>query len=90
MATDTVQTSELDSFQRYIDERCGGSLNGHSLSEAIEKYRHYEKQLAALRERLRLSEESAKRDGTLLMTDEVVEARYRKLDAELAEEGITD
>jgi len=65
MATDISNKSELDTFKRYIDERCGGSLNGHSLEEAIEEFRAYQDQLFAMRERLRLSEESAERDGTI-------------------------
>jgi len=90
MATDITNQSELDAFKLYIDERCGGSLNGHSLAEAIGEFREYQQQLTALREKLRLSEESAERDGTILMTDKVVEERYRRLNAELAKEEIID
>lgn len=87
MATDTVVTSELDAFQRYIDERCGGSLNGHSLAESIDEFREYRKQLSAVRERLRLSEESAERDGTRVLTDEIMNETFGRLDAKLDQEA---
>jgi len=82
--------NELDTFKRYIDERCGGSLNGHSLAEAIQEFREYQQQLAALQERLRLSEESAEREGTRVLTDEIMEGIFGRLDAKLDQEGIAD
>ena len=90
MATDITQTSELDAFQRYVEERCGGSLNGHTLAEAIADFREYQRQLAALREKLRLSEESAERDGTRPLTDEIMADTFARLDAELRGEGTVE
>ncbi|NOY29984.1 MAG: hypothetical protein GXP28_07335 [Planctomycetes bacterium] len=90
MATGLLEKSDLDIFKRYIDERCGGSLGRHSLAEAIEKFREYQQQLSALQERLRLSEESAEREGTRPLTDEIMEATFVRLDAKLDQEEIAD
>ncbi len=90
MATELVEKSELDIFKRYIDERCAGSLNGHSLAEAIEKFREYQRQLFSLQERIRLSEESAEREGTRPLTEEIMKETFVRLDAKLDQEGIAD
>ncbi len=90
MAADTVTTSDLDAFKRYIDERCGGSLNGQSLAEAIDDFREYQQQLSALQERLRLSEESAERDGTKPLTEERLNKLCDRWEAELKGEGVLE
>jgi|GEM_PF-6114754 len=90
MATDIVNKSELDAFQRYIDERCGGSLQGHSLTEAIEEFREYQQQLFAVRERLRISEESAEREGTMPLTEKRLNELCDQWKAELKEEGVIE
>lgn len=89
MRTQTL-TTELDEFQRYISERHGGALNGHTLDEAVEEFRLYQAQLAEVQEKVDRSRESAKRDGTIQMTPEIVDERLQQLNNQLANEGITD
>jgi len=90
MATDIFAESELDSFKLYVDDRLGGSLEGQSLAKAIEEFREYQQQLSALRERLRLSEESAEREGTRVLTDQIMEEAFGRLDTKLDQEGMAD
>lgn len=90
MATDITNQSELDAFKRYVDERCGGSLNGKSLEKAIAAFREYQQQLSALQERLRLSEESAERDGTRPLTEERLDEMCDRWEEELKGEGVVE
>jgi len=90
MATNLVDQSELDTFKRYIDERCGGSLPGQSLADAIGEFREYQQQLSAVRERIRLSEESAERDGTRPLTEERLDKLCDQWEAELKDEGVIE
>jgi len=95
MATDTVEKfevekSDLDIFKRYIDERYGGSLHGHSLAKAIEEFREYQRQLSALQERLRLAEASADREGTRALTVERLDKLCNQWESELKEEGVIE
>ena len=78
--------TELDEFQRFIAERHGGTLNGHTLGEAVEEFRLYRAQLSELRTKLEKSAAS----GTLKLTDAFLEERFQQLDKELADEGIKD
>ena len=89
MATDTTQsTDELDAFQRYINERHNGSLNGHTVDEAIAEFREHQRQLADLREKVRESEESAEREGTQPLTKERLDAMLAEEDKKLRAEGV--
>jgi len=90
MATEIVAESELDTFKLFVDEHFGGSLEGHSLAKTIEQFRVYQKQLTALRERLRLSEESAEREGTRVLTEERLNKLCGQWEEELKEEGVIE
>jgi len=85
MATDIQD--ERKAFNRYIDEQCGGTLNGHTLEEALAEFREYQRQLEQLREKLRLSEESAKRDGTHELSEERLDKLCDTWEQELRDEG---
>lgn len=88
MATGTAHTSDLDAFKRYVDERCGGSLEGHSLSEAIAEFRTYQQQLAELQQKLRLSEQSATSEGTQPLSEGRLDEMCDQWEAELRNEGV--
>ncbi len=90
METELVIKSELDVFKCFIDEHCDGSLNGHSLAEAIEDFREYQRQLTSLQEKLRLSDESGDRDGTRVLTDKHLDELCDRWEADLKEEGVIE
>lgn len=87
---ETAVAPELEAFNRYVVERLGGSLGGQTLEEALAKFREYQRQLSKLKAKIQQSEESAAREGTRPMTDDVIADRHARLDQLLAEEGITD
>jgi len=90
MATDIVDKSELDTFKRYIDERCGGSLPTDSLAEAIEEFREYQQQLSALQKRLRLSEKSTEREGTRALSEDRLDKLCDQWEVELKKEWVIE
>jgi len=84
MATDTTQSpDELDAFQRYINERHNGSLNGHTVDEAIAEFREYQRQLAECRAKIQAGLDSADTEGTQPLTEERLNTLIEKADQQL-------
>lgn len=78
----TEVQNELDAFNRYIAERCGGSLNGHTLEEAVQEFREYQRELAEVRAKVQEAIESSEREGSRPLNDEEFWARANaRLDA---------
>ncbi len=76
--------TELDEFQEFLGRN--GQRYG-SLEEALQQFRGYQRELADLREKLRVSEaQSARGESRLFDADET----KRSVRERLAEHGITD
>lgn len=90
MSTKTDSTNELDAFQQFMNDRHGGTLNGSTLDEAVEEFRQYRQQLTKLREKLNRSEQSATEEGTHTMSEQRIQKTFKRLDAQLEKDGITN
>lgn len=89
MATDSPHTTdELAEFQRYINEHHNGTLNGHTVDQAIAEFKQHQRELAELREKVRQSEESAEREGTQPLTKERLDSMIEEVNTELRNEGV--
>lgn len=85
MSTDL--SSDWTAFNQFVSEQLGGNLQGKSLEESVEEFRAYQKDLAAIREKLRISaEQSARGESSELDMDEF----FKEIDAELDQRGIPE
>jgi len=73
MATEIL--NDREAFNRFLDERFGGSMNGHSLEQALAEFREYQKQLAAVQAKVQRSIEAGGRGESQPLDDEEFWAR---------------
>lgn len=88
MATDIQD--EREAFNRYLDEHCGGSMNGHTLEESLADFREYQRQLADCRAKVQAAIDSADSEGTEPLTEERLDEMIGEWNAELRKEGVID
>lgn len=82
--------TDLEAFRSYVNDKLGGTLNGHSMDEAVAEFLEYQRQIDALKQKVAEAERSAESHGTRPMTEVVVRERRQRLDALLADEGVSD
>jgi len=68
MSTETL--NDRDAFNRYLDERYGGNMNGHTLEEALVDFREYQQQLSAVQAKVQRSIEASDRGESKPLDDE--------------------
>jgi hypothetical protein len=86
----TVQITERDAFNAFIDRRWGGNLNGMSLEEALRDFRAYQSELALAHSKIEEALGSSDRGESAPMNDERLENIFLRSDPQLRTEGIAD
>jgi len=82
--------NEREAFNRYLDEHCGESLNGHTLEESLADFRAYQRQLADCRAQVQAAMDSADSEGTEPLTEEKLDEMIGEWNAKLRKEGVVD
>lgn len=80
MATEIL--NDRDAFNRYLDERYGGNMNGHTLEKALAEFRKYQEQLLSVQTKvLRSIEASDCGESKPLDDDEFWSSANARMDA---------
>ena len=80
-------TSEWTDFSQFVNRQLEGDLQGASLEESVARFRAYQRDLEALRAKLRVSEEQSARGESSELDDSEF---WKRVDKKLDELGIPE
>jgi len=82
-----TESTDLERFRRFVDEKLGGEDHQVSLAEAVAKFEAYEAEKARLAEALQESVDQAGRGEARPLDGDALKKEIRE---ELADEGISE